>query len=298
MLVVTGAFTYFAYLKDLKRDVEHKLSDMQESYNKMQSHFLRQIEMTEAQIKPETTLYSLSENDSTIASLSFKGKRLGLYIDRSQCEQCWERALSFLEKAVPEEKHMPQPIVIASGFNQRELRLMLGRRPIRYSVFLIERPWEIEQLIRPNQPFYFVLEAGGRIKSIFYPEDLYEQLGKLYLHRVAADCFPDSVETSTKSYVKLVNPEVELGEVPMRSKRKVELAICNTGKKKCRIKNVQTTCNCVLIEDVPKTILPGETEFIKIAFLSNKKGPIERKIQVSIEGEESPHVFKLKGIVI
>lgn len=298
VLLVIGAFTYFVYLNDLKRDAELKLSDKEESYGIMQSAFIQQIELTEARISSETTLYSPTEKDSTIASLAFEGKRFCLYIDRSQCEQCWERTLSFLEKTVSEEKNMPQPLVIASGFNRRELQLLLNRRPISYPVYLIERPWEIERLLKQNQPFYFILESDGRMTSIFYPENLYEQLGKSYLHHVAVECFPDSTTNNAKSGIKLVNPEVDMGEVPIRSKRKVEFAIRNVGKKKHRIISVMPTCNCMIIENTPKVILPGETEVIKVAFLSNNKGQVEREIQVCIEGEETPYVFKLKGTVI
>lgn len=298
LLFVIGAFTYFVYLNDLKRDAELKLSDMEDSHGIMQSGFLRQIELTEAYIKPDTQLFSPTEKDSTIASLTLHGKRFCIYIDRSQCEQCWERALSFLEKTVSEEKHMPQPLVIASGFNRRELQLMLNRRPISYPVYLIERPWEIERLLKQSQPFYFILEVGGHMTSVFYPENLYEQVGKSYLHHVAAECFPDSTATLVKSDIKLVNPEVDMGDVPIRSKHKVELFICNTGTKKYHIISVLPTCNCMFIENTPKVILPGETEVIKVVFLSNNKGQVERKIQVNIEGEETPYVFKIKGTVI
>lgn len=292
-------FTLFVYLNDQKRDAELKLSDKEEGFSRLQSHFLQHVEMLSGRIKPETPLYSRNAPDSTIANLSAKGPRFGLYIERAQCEQCWERALAFLEKTVPNISYMPKPIILASGYNRCDLQLTLNRHKISYPVYLLDRPWEIEPLLAANQPFYFILETDGNMRAVLYPEDMYELIGEPYLNYVAKYCYPDSIAAvQSTSDIELINPEVDLGEVPMRKKRTVEVSIRNNGKGKCIIKSVQPTCNCVLVEGYPTAILPGETETIKVAFLSSTTGPIQRNVLVLVEGEKNPYIFKLKGKVI
>ncbi len=297
-IILIGIFTYFVYLNDQKRDAEMKLSEKEDTLSIIKSHLLQQIGFTEAVINPETSLYSQVGNDSTIASLTTKGKRFCLYIERSQCEDCWERALAFLERSDSVIKYLPAPIIIASGYNRRDFLLMLERHTIKYPVYLIDRPWEIDNLLCRNQPFYFILEKGGRMTSIFYPEGMYELMGDVYLRHVAKYCFPDSIEKNAKADIEILNPEIDLGTVSLRQKCIVELGLRNRGKNKCRIKNVMPTCNCLLVERVPEAILPGEVEMIKVTFLSNNKGTIKREVQVSMEGEEHPYVFKLTGNVI
>ena len=298
LLFVIGAFTYFVYLNDLKRDAELKLSDMEDSYKMLQSHFLRQISQTEAYIKPDTPLFSPTENDSTLASLTLHGKRFCLYIERSQCEECWERALAYLEKETSNMNYRPSPIILASGYNRRDFLLMLERHHIKYPVYLLERPWEIEDFLSHNQPFYFILEKDGRMKSIFYPEGIYELMGERYLRHITAYCFPDTKDVHTNADIELLNPQVDLGKVPLRQKRIVELRIRNKGKQKCNIKNVIPTCNCVLVEGFPEAILPGETDTIRVSFLSTNKGAVEREVRVTVKGENTPYVFTITGDVV
>lgn len=298
VFLLIGAFTYFVYLNDMKRNAELNLSEKEDSLIIMRSHFLKQIELTEARVSPDGKFFSQTEADSTIRSLTLNGKRFGLFVERSQCEQCWERALAYLEKNVHDIKYMPEPIILVSGYNRRDFQLMLKRHHISFPVYLIDRPWEIENLLYSNQPFYFVLDKDGRMKYIFYPEGMYELMGRECLRHVTAYCFPEATGDNSRSDIELVNPEVDLGTVSLRQKRTVELCIRNNGKNKRRIRNIIPSCNCLLVEDDPETILPGNVGTITVSFLSHNKGQVKREVQVSVEGEVHPYVFKLTGNVI
>lgn len=65
-LSMIGMFTLYVYLRDQIREAELKLSDREESYEKVVGYFLQHVEKPSGRLKPETVLYKY---DTTVSSL-------------------------------------------------------------------------------------------------------------------------------------------------------------------------------------------------------------------------------------
>ncbi len=298
LLVVVAVFTCFVYLNDRWRETEGLLAEKNGAYGKLQSSFLQQIFMTELPCDTTSKLY-YEENgvieNVTLGHLYEEAPRPGVYIDRSQCETCYQRALDFLQKNMTQAGKGRQPIVLLSGFSLRDMQSFKARYRCPFEVYLLEWPLRTVGAIRLDQPFYFLLERAGYLSALFYPEEQYEGLGPLYLERVKTRC--GGRDSLTMKGVEAVHPMVDIGTVALRQEVKTVLRIRNYGKKSRRVKSVRTSCNCVMVLEAPQEIAPGEEGQVKVAFLSTTTGVVQREVVVTIEGEPRPCEFHLKAVV-
>jgi len=299
-VVFVALFVYFVHLNDIKMKQQSDLTELKTEHEQLTIEMLQHIKVLKENFNLQTSLYNPIKKDSMIlANLIDKGARIGLFIDRFQCEDCWMRAVAFLKKET-KNNHLLKPFILASSYNQRNFFLLNQRYKMPFPVYLLDRPEEITFLLNENQPFYFVLNQDGTMNYIFYPEGLYEQIGEFYLKSVTQYCFQNAKfpQNHYKSPIALLNPSVDLGKISIRQKKEIIFNIKNTGTNKCSIKNVHPSCNCILLESAPDYILPQQTGKIKVAFLSVVKGQIEREMQFSIDQSQTVYHLKIKANVI
>lgn len=77
-----------------------------------------------------------------------------------------------------------------------------------------------------------------------------------------------------KKEAKLYFPsnEIILGNVKLNSYKKISIPIQNKGKLPLVIKNVSSSCKCLITNFPSKGILKGETEYINLVYNANEAG--------------------------
>lgn len=299
--LLVGIFTYFVYQNDIRMDQAVKLVELEAGQERLKQFMLQHIQSIEGHVDTNTRLHSLSHKESVLEDVVRDGARVGLYIDRLQCSDCWERALSYMKKVAPTIQHLPKPFVLVGGYNRRDFILLNQTHDIPFPVYLMEHSLPLKHLTSQNQPFYFVLEPGGRLSSVFYPEELYGMMGELYFKTMAGACYREQGPEATvlePEYIDLLDEEIDFGQISVRKKKKLTFRVKNTGKRKIEIKNVRTSCNCVLLEATPRYILPGETGLFKVIFLSSSKGYFVREVLFNTNQSNTVYKLRMKGRVI
>lgn len=297
-------FTGFSYYNDIRIKQEQELVKQKGDLEVLQNKLLRHIDLIKIRLPLNLPLYDLQKHlFLSLSEIANENSRIGLYIDRAQCESCWQDALAYLNKKTLQIKDMPTPFVLAGGYNVRELKLLSLRYKAAFPMYAIEKYPEMDYLTKSNYPFFFILSPDGIISSVFYPDGGYFQIGEMYFKTMAKKCQKDKPVARTVSTVKipgieLLNPIVDLGEVHMRKKKTAIFSVRNSGNKKCTIKDVRTQCNCTMLESTPKIILPGETAEFKINFLSANKGEVIRAVEFVTDQSTETYELKIKAKVI
>ena len=296
--LVSCFVTLFFYIVDQKDYTEKQLQSRHQEMEDLKLNYLKQIKYSQAKIDARMPiLYTNSDKHITqLSEIVDEGFHLGIYIDKSQCEMCWKRAVVFMKDTLPTLNDSIEPFILVSGYSKRDLQMMLNRNKIKLPVFLIDRPEPLQYLLNENMPFYFVLGHEGVLSSLFFPENVYDAMGTAYLKNAVAYCSVlANSDTSTITNVVSLNPNIDIGEVKIREKHLVKLQLKNNGGNICKINNVQATCNCVIVDNFPEYIYPGETISIGVRFLSHQKGVVQREIFVSVDGNKSLIKFNLKA---
>lgn len=299
--LVSCLVTIFFYMVDQKNYTERQLQSRLQEIENLKLNYLKQIKSSQAKIDARMPiLYTNSDkNIKQLSEIVDEGYQLGVYIDKSQCEMCWKRAVVFMKDTLPTLNDSIEPFILVSGYSKRDLQMMINRNKIKLPVFLIDKPQSLQYLLKEDMPFYFVLSKEGVLTSVFFPENVYDIMGTAYLKNAVAYCsvLANSASFSNVNVVPL-NPNIDIGEVRIREKHLVKLQLKNNGENICKINNVQATCNCVIVDNFPEYIYPGETINIEVRFLSHQIGLVKREIFVNIDGNNSLIKFNLKATVI
>ncbi len=75
--------------------------------------------------------------------------------------------------------------------------------------------------------------------------------------------------------------------------------VVNNGRTTLTINRGRTSCDCILVESVPPTLAPGGSGTIRLSYTGRTRpGPMERRIDLEVEGSPSPYTLTIHGTVI
>ena len=256
-------------------------------------------------IQANSAIYDFSKvivSDSTgtavpIMQLAGNGKRIGLYVDNSQCIPCWEKEVNYLKTVMQQNKDLEQPFLVVCGFNARELRVMKKEYAVSFPIYTLLPPLNVEMnfLASRGMPFFFAIQADGVMSSILFPDDAVRPLMNEYF-----EAFANSIKKAVKKEegITLLNSIIDLGQIRPRKKYDLVFSIRNDSKKECILNEVSFSCDCISNRSYPNVILPGETGKITMTFLSTDIGAFQREILVKTNFREEPYKLVFKGAIL
>jgi outer membrane protein OmpA-like peptidoglycan-associated protein len=89
-----------------------------------------------------------------------------------------------------------------------------------------------------------------------------------------------------------------IGTVRQGVPQDFEIAVKNTGTTPLKIVRGRSSCDCVQVQRLPESIPPGGTGSIGLQYSGRTRpGPLERSIQLEVEGSASPFELTIHGDV-
>jgi len=101
-------------------------------------------------------------------------------------------------------------------------------------------------------------------------------------------------------------PEIEFekvvhdyGEVPYNGNGECEFRFTNTGNEPLLVQKPKSSCGCTIPSWPKEPILPGETEVIKVTYMTNRVGNINKTVTVTSNAISNPTVvLRITGRVL
>lgn len=246
---------------------------------------------------PVTELVTDSVGRSMCIGDALEGAHLALYIDSRQCTSCWKGELERLKVIRDSCPPSISPIVLANNFSTRELRFM--RKETDFPVYGIEDDvFFLDPLTKFNLPFFCVVENGERIRMPFYPMDKgMGMVPHMYFKRVSEFCTAaeKEVQSTGSSGLKLLNPNMELGTLKIRTQRAVRYQLVNKGDETCELYGCSPSCSCIVVDSFSTFIAPGDTGYVAISTVQTNQGDFAHSVNVSTSCRTMPYTLSFHG---
>ena len=296
----TIAFTLYSFIQE--NLIENSRNEDLESVttiNNLKNRLLLQINANNVCI--ESNILTCVDKSILQSLDTLKKGKIGLFISREQCVNCWQKDLEYLF-SLKEKTKANNPIILADDYSVRELKILQNNYS-DFSVYSINCNDNLDllHLKKYKLPFFFKVNNNGCLTSIFFPIDN-------ILKIVENDYFTQYPDTSSlvkeefvteeKLKLNIKNPIVDLGDVPFRKKREVIFKITNNETITCHINEVIPTCTCISISSFPEKIYPGETKEVIVSFISTSKGKFNRQIILKTNFSNEPYELTLIGKVL
>ncbi|WP_111310036.1 hypothetical protein [Confluentibacter sediminis] len=123
------------------------------------------------QFRKDYKITSINNNSLFLEDL-IKKQTVVLFIDEFNCDSCVIDAISKMEYATNGLLHLDLDyIIFASGYNMRNLRLLVSNKKVKTPVFKIEEdsPF-IRKMKKSERPFFFILDKNLEVSSIIFPQ--------------------------------------------------------------------------------------------------------------------------------
>lgn len=295
-------FSVFVYYKDLTNKLSKQNIEYENDVENIKNKYLQQIDAIEYTFPDSAFLSDPNGKEYSIRQL-VDTPRIGLYIESMQCQSCREDDLKYLDYICEKLELTAKPIVLCDKYSQREMKLL--QEKVSYPLYKIEKSASVlEPLIKFNMPFFFLIDNRGVVSSAFFlSRNLPKDIGEMYFKIVKKRCQGVDVtveETDSKlnaDDLAVLNPAVDLGEVRLRTKTKVDFKVKNKSEKKCVVLNTSTSCSCIVLDILPSIILPGETETFTINYVASTNGRFNQTFRLYTNFQKRPYELRITGVV-
>lgn len=211
------------------------------------------------------------------------GPRLCLFIDRSQCDVCWKKAIDFIKDNV-KGQDLAQVCILLSDFQPNDIRQFQTIAAPISIYYLANMPQELASRIERGKTYFFVLENPHMISRVFESDGLYESIGKEYIQGFQKLLHHAK---SSQQIVRGINPEIVRDSLSLRKKEAFLLRVENAGRQQVGIAKVTPSCTCIGVDDFPKYIMPHSVGEINVVLVPETKGWMMRTITVQLDnGQE------------
>ena len=282
ILGVIATLTIFFIAYNYKQQLDIQTLKSNNAQLKIIKSYIHYTEEFKTPINDEWTFYDSNMKQYTFNDIVAKGSQFCLFIDKSQCEVCWKRALTYLEGNT--KGSSLQPIILFSGFLPKDFTRLSTSMP--FPCYYIESTIDLEEYFPTSNPMYFVLNRAKFIHYVFYPEGMYETMGSHYLSAVASYLNTYS-HTSSTTMVTAENPQIEIKNLPLRKKASINLYLQNKGNNPVKIQQVLPSCDCMLIEHYPTVVKARSKATIDVSFVPDKKGWMQRSVTIILDNKQT-----------
>lgn len=297
-------FTAITYYTDIVNEQDIEISKLTNTAVRLEDKLMKQVEAIRYKLPDSTRVCNSQKEKVNLISLVEDGPRIGLYIDRLQCEPCWQAELNGLAYYLQKTEGLPQPFVLAANYNVREVKLLAQRNATDIPMYITDELEALNHISKLRKPFFFVLEPDGTVASVYYPDEQSIASDSIYFNTIArkyrktAKPVATHQEQNGQQSLHILKEKIDIGEVGMRKKKEVVFQLANEGKEACDIYDIRMSCTCLMLKSMPQVILPGETGEIRVNFLSTSKGRFSRTLQLTTSTRNLPYTLTIVGTVI
>lgn len=181
-------------------------------------------------------------------------------------------------------------LVIASGIDEKELRLLAEREMYRYNMI-----WDKEGVFYNLNRFpqdaclqTFLLDGNNRVVGIGNPLDI-QGVASLYFSKIG-DNFISFQEDRC-------NIEYDFGNIPQGKKVSHEFQLLNQNSDTVMVREVTTSCECTEARVLPTIIPPNQPYSVMVSFCDTIIGNFTRSVTISLENNTDIY-FEISGKVI
>lgn len=102
---------------------------------------------------------------------------------------------------------------------------------------------------------------------------------------------------SDNTSIEVVSAKFDFGSLKKGDTLKHTFILKNIGDNDLTIKKVLPSCKCTVVEDYKKNVKSGDVSEIKVVFVADKIGKVEKNIILEANTAPPFHVLTLKGEV-
>ena len=107
-----------------------------------------------------------------------------------------------------------------------------------------------------------------------------------------------TANNAAAQHIEAKNQTINVGQVMFRQPVAVDYEIHNRSSRSMHIDNVRTSCGCTTV-DYPLTTIRGDEFFtVRVVYDAKQMGHFEKQIGIYANGQKSPYVLTLKGVVV
>lgn len=282
ILGTIAALTFFFIVYNYKQQLDIQTLKSNNAQFKIIKSYIHYTEEVKTPINDDWTFYDSNMKQYTLDDIVAKRSQFCLFIDKSQCEVCWKRALTYLEENT--KGTSLQPIILFSGFLPKDFVRLSTNLP--FPCYYVESTIGLEEYFQTSNPMYFILNQAKFIHYVFYPEGMYDAMGSQYLFAITSYLNTYN-HTSPTTMIIAENPQIEIKGLPLRKKASVKLYLQNRGNKSVKIQQVLPSCDCMLIEHYPTVVKAKDKATIDVSFVPDKKGWMQRSVTIILDDKQT-----------
>ncbi|MCM1109059.1 MAG: DUF1573 domain-containing protein [Clostridium sp.] len=304
IVMAAALFTCITYYRDAVNEREIEIGRLTNAVTRLEDKLLKQVEAIRYTLPDSMTLTDTHKVATFLKDIAADGPHLVIYIDRMQCESCWQAELRGMQHHLKHTGALPRPLIMAANYNLREARLLAQRCATDIPLYLVNETEALQHIGRLRKPFYFVLEEGGTVASVYYPDEQSVESDSIYFNTVARKygrrpALPVAASSgNTPKGVAFEQEKIDIGDIGMRKLKEVVFRLTNNSTETCEVHDIRMSCTCLMLKQMPQCVLPGETAEIKVNFLSTTKGRFTRTLELTLSTSTLPCTLTIQGNVV
>ena len=222
---------------------------------------------------PASYNISLLDGDDKLLKDVITNDVVALYINKFHCQSCIDNCISELGNHTSNNPWFT-PIILASGFNTRELNAMKLNKQLNIPIFLIRNSsLFFDKMGKAEKPFFFRVGQNLEVSNIFFPrQELSQFLNENYFFNIERSAIKQHEDILRQSPISIENPIIDLGAIEVRKKYSVSFKIKNQSNETYLIKSIKSACGCIHVQMDFKPLEPDAVRSINADIYKTDNG--------------------------
>lgn len=239
--------------------------------------------------------YYLKDTDGKLCRIDsvFVKPKLVFRFNEFHCDNCIKSCVELINGSGMNDN----VVALVSGDNIRMLRFIKKKYDIIFPTYFI--PTNHQYMLsdlkeKSGYPYFFLLDSDFRAKYLFSPSQLYSEVSKEYLNKLA-------IMLNEKNKVGndiFLLKNIDLGTIIKGKKYKVKFEYTNRTSDLLIINDVKTSCGCMLSKWEKKPLTSQASANLIIEFTPENLGYTSKTIVVSHNKSNYPVRLMIRANVV
>ncbi len=212
----------------------------------------------------------------------FKTPKLVFRFSQTNCDMCIEAEMKHLKSLNMEEN----VICLASYNNIRMVKLAKQQYQVQFPIYFL--PLNLNNFVLPRakeesgMPYFFYVDQHLHAHYLFTPSKQFPEISKRYIAKFK------TLKHTNKEVILFDSLHVDFGKIEKGKTYQAKFVYVNRSDKPLVIKNVKTSCGCMVSTWCKKPLAVGESANLIIKFMPDTPGYNSKAIMVFHNLSDSP----------